>query len=173
MSAAVRRIAELDHVTPDYIIAQTRRLEGEGRYSPGLLIKVIRDGDPIPPKYLPSKAEPEPDPEPLPQPEDPGPQADPSVNAPASPNGTTAVRAWEMTLTQLQREMPKSAFETWVRDSRLIAFLNGSFVVYVGDAYARDWLESRLTSTITRLLTGICNRHIEVKFTCASAVLDR
>jgi len=31
--------------------------------------------------------------------------------------------------------------------------------------YARDWLEGRLSSTATRLLTGLMNRTVEVRFT--------
>ena len=32
------------------------------------------------------------------------------------------------------------------------------------DDYARQWLEDRLTSTVDRLLAGICNRAAKVKF---------
>jgi DNA-binding transcriptional ArsR family regulator len=164
LSRVVRNVAELDHVHPDYILSQARRLEGEGRYSPGLLIKVVRDGDPVPPRYR-VRQEQDPEPEPVPEPCDPGPQPDPSVNAPAGPHGLTASRAWETALQQLQRDLPKESFNTWVKRAHLIAFLEGAFVVHAGNAYTRDWLESRLTSTLTRLLTGICNRSIEVRFT--------
>ncbi len=35
----------------------------------------------------------------------------------------------------------------------------------VANAYARDWLESRLASTARRMLTGIMNRTVDVRFT--------
>ena len=76
-----------------------------------------------------------------------------------------AAQAWQVALGQLQMEMPKAAFDTWVRDAELVSYEDGSFIIGVQNAYARDWLESRLSSTITRLLTGIMNRSVEVRFT--------
>ena len=76
-----------------------------------------------------------------------------------------AAQAWQAALGQLQMEMPKAAFDTWVRDAELLTYEDGSFIIGVQNAYARDWLESRLSSSITRLLTGIMNRTVEVSFT--------
>ena len=76
-----------------------------------------------------------------------------------------AAQAWQAALGQLQMEMPKAAFDTWVRDAELLSYEDGSFIIGVQNAYARDWLESRLSSSVTRLLTGIMNRTVEVRFT--------
>ncbi len=76
-----------------------------------------------------------------------------------------AAQAWQAALGQLQMEMPKAAFDTWVRDAELLSYEDGSFMIGVQNAYARDWLESRLSSSITRLLTGIMNRTVEIRFT--------
>jgi chromosomal replication initiator protein len=73
-------------------------------------------------------------------------------------------RAWQSALGQLQMEMPKASFDTWVRDTRIVNFEEGVFTIGVHNAYARDWLESRLSSTVTRLLMGIMNRDIDVQF---------
>ena len=73
-------------------------------------------------------------------------------------------QAWEAALGQLQMEMPKAAFDTWVRDAQLISYEDGEFTIGVFNAYARDWLESRLSSTLTRLLTGIMNTSVEIHF---------
>lgn len=75
-----------------------------------------------------------------------------------------ASHAWQAALGQLQVEMPKSTFDTWVREAEFVAYEDGSFVVGVNNAYARDWLESRLKSTVARMLTGIMNRSVEVRF---------
>jgi chromosomal replication initiator protein len=75
-----------------------------------------------------------------------------------------AKQAWQAALGQLQMEMPKATYDTWVRDADFIAFEDGSFLIGVQNAYARDWLESRLTSTITRMLTGLMNCTVEVQF---------
>lgn len=73
-------------------------------------------------------------------------------------------QAWQAALGQLQLEMPKAAFDTWVRDAQLISASNGDFKIGVHNAYARDWLDSRLKSTIIKLLTGTLNRKIDVSF---------
>jgi len=75
-----------------------------------------------------------------------------------------AEQAWQAAVGQLQMEMPKAAFNTWVRDAELIAYEDGVFMVGVPNAYARDWLESSLTSTLARTLTGIMNRTCTVRF---------
>ncbi|MBX3048077.1 MAG: chromosomal replication initiator protein DnaA [Anaerolineales bacterium] len=75
-----------------------------------------------------------------------------------------ASQAWQAALGQLQVDMPKGTFDTWVRDAELVAYEDGSFVIGVNNAYARDWLESRLKSVVTRLLTGMMNRSVEVRF---------
>jgi chromosomal replication initiator protein len=75
-----------------------------------------------------------------------------------------ADQAWQAARGQLQTEMPKAAFDTWVRDAEFAAYEDGSFIIAVSNAYARDWLESRLCSTVTRLLTGIMNRTVQVSF---------
>jgi chromosomal replication initiator protein len=76
-----------------------------------------------------------------------------------------AEQAWQAALGQLQMEMPKATFDTWVRDTGLVAYEDGQFIIGVQNPYARDWLEGRLCSTVTRLLTGLMNRTIEVRFT--------
>jgi len=81
-----------------------------------------------------------------------------------------AEQAWQAAHGQLQIEMPKAAYDTWMRDAELIAYEDGTFIISVHNAYARDWLESRLSTTIVRILTGIMNRSVEVRFTVWHAV---
>jgi chromosomal replication initiator protein len=75
-----------------------------------------------------------------------------------------ADQAWRAAIGQLQMEMPQATFNTWVRDAELISYEDGCFIVGAHNAYARDWLESRLSSTITRMLTGIMNRTVDIHF---------
>ncbi|MGB8215329.1 MAG: DnaA N-terminal domain-containing protein [Anaerolineales bacterium] len=79
-----------------------------------------------------------------------------------------AEQAWQSALGQLQMEMPKASFDTWVRDTHLASYEDGLFTISVRNAYARDWLESRLSSTAMRLLMGIMNRSVEVQFMVAN-----
>ncbi len=80
-----------------------------------------------------------------------------------------AEQAWQSVLTQLQMEMPRASYDTWVRDTRPTAFENGIITVGVRNAYARDWLESRLANTVSRLLIGILNSNVAVEFVVSQA----
>ena len=73
-------------------------------------------------------------------------------------------QAWQSVLGQLQMEMPRASFDTWVRDTKPVSYQDGTLTVSVRNAYARDWLESRLASTVSRLLVGIMNASVAVNF---------
>ena len=75
-----------------------------------------------------------------------------------------AEQAWHSVLGQLQMEMPKASFDTWVRDTHPLSYENSTLTVAVRNAYARDWLESRLASTVSRLLVGILNSNVAINF---------
>jgi hypothetical protein len=75
-----------------------------------------------------------------------------------------AEQAWQSVLGQLQLEMPKASFDTWVRDTKPVSYQDGTLTIGVRNAYARDWLESRLASMISRLLTGILGTGATVEF---------
>ncbi len=73
-------------------------------------------------------------------------------------------QAWQATMGQLQMEMPKASYDTWVRSAELVSHQQDTFTVGVQNAYARDWLESRLSNTVNRLLTGIMGKPQAVQF---------
>ena len=73
-------------------------------------------------------------------------------------------QVWQAALGQLQLEMSKATFETWMRDTQLLTQEDGAFVVGVTNAYAKDWLENRLRSTVKRILTSIVGRTVELRF---------
>lgn len=80
------------------------------------------------------------------------------------------VRAWDAVLGQLRSEMPRATFDTWVRDTVLVHCDNNKMQIATRNSYAHDWLESRLQSTIERLLIGIMNKSVEVEFVINSGV---
>ena len=81
-------------------------------------------------------------------------------------------QAWQAVLGQLQMDMPKASFDTWVRNSEIVSYEDNVFIVGVTNAYARDWLESRLSSKIKRLLCGILNRTVSLRFIVWQASSD-
>src|SRR5436190_4452838 len=73
-------------------------------------------------------------------------------------------QAWQSVLGQLQMEMPRASFDTWVRDTKPVGYQDGTLTIGVRNAYARDWLENRLANTVNRLLLGITSSTMDVKF---------
>ncbi|MCK4316670.1 MAG: chromosomal replication initiator protein DnaA, partial [Anaerolineae bacterium] len=71
---------------------------------------------------------------------------------------------WSAALGELQLQMTQATFDTWLRDSRLLKYEDGTFVVAVKSGYAKDWLEHRLLATIKRTLARLTGRTVEVKF---------
>jgi chromosomal replication initiator protein len=77
--------------------------------------------------------------------------------------------AWQSVLGQLQMEMPKASFDTWVRDTKPVSFDAGVMTVAVRNAYARDWLDSRLATTVNRMLMTATEANVAVNFIVASS----
>ncbi len=75
-----------------------------------------------------------------------------------------AYQAWQATLGQLQMNMSKATFDTWVRDAKFQSHNEEIFTISVQNAYVRDWLENRLTGTVTKLLSSIMNAPQKVIF---------
>ena len=82
--------------------------------------------------------------------------------------GTTAMRTpnaiWQRVLEELQQQIPKPTFETWVKGTQVVSASDDRLVVGVRSAYARDWLEGRLRTVIARTLTGVVGRPMAVDF---------
>jgi chromosomal replication initiator protein len=79
-----------------------------------------------------------------------------------------AEQAWQSVIGQLQTEMSRASFDTWVRDTIMLSYDDGVMTIAVRNAYARDWLENRLLSTTARLLAGMMNRVVDVRFVVAN-----
>lgn len=76
----------------------------------------------------------------------------------------SADEAWAQILRSLQEEMPRASFQTWGADIEVLSLSGDVLALGARNAYARDWLESRLTKTVERMLVGILNHAIAVRF---------
>lgn len=73
---------------------------------------------------------------------------------------------WQAVLGQLALEMSKSTFETWVRNTTLVAVEGGNYHVTAATQYTCDWLEHRLRGAVQRVLASLTGAPVaEVKFT--------
>ena len=71
---------------------------------------------------------------------------------------------WRQVLTQLQQDMPRASYETWAKDTQTLSLEKNVLTVSARNAYARDWLESRLTAIVQKLLKGILDHPVSVRF---------
>lgn len=72
--------------------------------------------------------------------------------------------AWKATLGELELQMTKATFNTWLKDTCLLRHKDNLYVIGVRNAYAKDWLENRLRDTILRTLSTIASGPAEVQF---------
>lgn len=68
--------------------------------------------------------------------------------------------AWEMAISQIRMDMSRAMFDTWVAPTQPEGFADGVFTLRVANPYARDWVENRLSSRVTRLLEGLLKKPV-------------
>jgi chromosomal replication initiator protein len=83
-----------------------------------------------------------------------------------------ADQAWQAALGQIQMDMSKAAFDTWLRGTEGISMDSGTLTIGVPNAYARDWLENRLSSIAGRVLTGILDHPVTPHFVVSQREAD-
>ncbi len=71
--------------------------------------------------------------------------------------------AWLATLGQLQIQLNRSTYDTWLRHAELLAYEDGRFVISVPHAFAKDWIERHLLQSMTRTLSDIFRRESEIQ----------
>jgi len=76
-----------------------------------------------------------------------------------------AHQLWQAALGQLELQLPKPTYDTWVKNTQAMSYEDGTLVVGVHSAYAKDWLENRLYPTVHRVVSDIANRTTVVSFT--------
>jgi chromosomal replication initiator protein len=82
-----------------------------------------------------------------------------------------AQKLWQVVLGELQLQMTRATFDTWLRGSRVISCEGENLTVFVRHTYAVDWLQHRLLPTIKRTLRRHIGSDLRVSFTarCAEA----
>ena len=74
---------------------------------------------------------------------------------------------WNVVRGELQREMDKVDFDTWVRNIRLVQVKDGEFVFETSNDYAREWLKKNLASRLEEKLAPFADEEeARVVFVC-------
>ena len=81
-------------------------------------------------------------------------------------------KAWQAAVANLESDMSRATFSTWVKPTHLVEFSDDTFVIGCINAYGQDWLTDRLTTTLQRFLTGVLNREAKVRFVVCDLEVD-
>lgn len=86
-----------------------------------------------------------------------------SLRRPLTPN---AAHLWQTALGELQLQMTKATFDTWVKPTFALSFDSDKSLLVVGvrNAYAKQWLENRLYGMIERTLNHVLGQPAEIRF---------
>jgi len=76
----------------------------------------------------------------------------------------SAQEIWDAALGELQLQVSKPNYDTWLKDTSGISYKEDVFVIGVPNIFIAEWLRSRLHSLIKRTLTSITGKTIDVQF---------
>ena len=93
---------------------------------------------------------------------------DPDEDEPAEPEPepvpAEALRLWATCLNELQLQMTRATFDTWLRGSRVVEAGDGFLTIAVRHAYAVDWLQNRLMPVIQRTVARHTGGQVKITF---------
>jgi chromosomal replication initiator protein len=75
-----------------------------------------------------------------------------------------AQEAWQVAFHQLELQLDRASFDTWLRGAAFMDVEDDVFVIGVRNAYARDMLQHRLYRNVRRVLCDVCGKSVELRF---------
>jgi chromosomal replication initiator protein len=75
-----------------------------------------------------------------------------------------AKQVWRAALGELQVSLSPANYETWLKDTALVAVDDNRFHVAVPNGFAKDWLETRYRSLISQTLARVVGYSVNVDF---------
>ena len=77
---------------------------------------------------------------------------------------------WRAALGELELQLPRPAFETWLKKTEGVSHDENHFVVAVPTAFAVAWLERRMYQAIHKAVEKVAQRSLDVQFQVAAGV---
>jgi len=75
-----------------------------------------------------------------------------------------AQEIWEAALGQLQIQVSRPNYETWLKHTRGIEFQDNTFTIGAPNVFIAEWLKDRLLSLIKKTLAEIIGRNVDAQF---------
>ncbi|HYG58888.1 MAG TPA: chromosomal replication initiator protein DnaA [Symbiobacteriaceae bacterium] len=85
---------------------------------------------------------------------------------------TELSQVWQQCLEVLERQLPKSSIENWLRTTRPLAVFDDTIIVGVQGEFAKDRLESRYGALLRTALKDITKRNMTLKFVSNPNVIE-
>lgn len=75
---------------------------------------------------------------------------------------------WEAALGELQTQVSRANYNTWLKDTNGVSYRDKTFVIGAPSTFVAEWLETRLKSLIKKTLTSIIGNPVIIEFTVTS-----
>lgn len=75
-----------------------------------------------------------------------------------------AIRAWCTALGQLQLQVTRPNYETWLKDTVGLRAENGTFVIGTPSDFVSEWLGAKMGPVIAKTVAAILGREVEIRF---------
>jgi chromosomal replication initiator protein len=72
--------------------------------------------------------------------------------------------AWNAAYHQLELQLDRASFDTWLRSAVLLSVEDGVYVIGVHNSYARDMLQHRLYRNVARILRDVTGQDVTIRF---------
>jgi len=76
----------------------------------------------------------------------------------------SAKEIWETALGELQLQVSRANYTTWLKDSHGVSCQESVFIVGVPNTFIAEWLTKRLHSLVRKILAQLLGRDIDVQF---------
>ena len=86
--------------------------------------------------------------------------------------GTNEEFLWQSCLNALESRLTKPIFETWIKPMRVQRMTTDEITLTVQNAFAKDWAENRLKSTILGTLNEVIGGSMNVRFVIVETPAD-
>jgi chromosomal replication initiator protein len=80
----------------------------------------------------------------------------------------TACRVWDTALGQLQLQVTRPNYDTWLKDTVGLVADNGTFLIGTPSDFVSEWLSTKMSPVIARTVSGILGHEISVRFQVTS-----
>ncbi len=82
-----------------------------------------------------------------------------------------AKKIWETTLGQLQLQVPRSSYDTWLKGTVGLTLEDGQLTVGAASPFAAEWLERRMHQLIHRTVGEVVDPNIQIRYQVVSATV--